>query len=268
VKLGILGFPLTHSLSPVLHEAALKAAGLEGSYRVLPTPPEFLRARMQEVRREFTGVNVTIPLKERVIPYLDELSDEAQAIGAVNTILNRAGVLVGFNTDAPGFLKSLEEAGLAYKRQRALVLGAGGAARGVAYALKKGGAKVLLYNRTLERAEALAAELGVGVLSPAALPHALRTCDLLINTTSVGMKDPTASPLEGLELPHSGAVVDIVYTPEHTRLLREAKAAGLRTLGGLPMLVWQGALAFELWTGVQPDVDVMYRAARAALDAQ
>jgi shikimate dehydrogenase len=266
VKLGILGFPLSHSLSPAMHEAALKAAGLEGSYQVLPTPPEFLRARIQEVRREFAGVNVTIPLKERVIPHLDELSDEARAVGAVNTIVNRSGLLVGLNTDAPGFLKGLEEAGIPYKRRRVLVLGAGGAARGVAYALKKSGAKVLIHNRTPERAEALAAELGVGFLTTAALAHALKTCDLLVNTTSVGMKDPDVSPLQGLELPRSGTVVDIVYNPQETRLLRDAQAAGLRTLGGLPMLVWQGALAFELWTGVKPDVDVMYASARAALE--
>lgn len=249
-----------------MHQAALKAAGLEGSYRVLPTPPEFLRARIQEVRREFAGVNVTIPLKESVIPHLDELSDEARAVGAVNTIVNRSGLLVGLNTDAPGFLKGLEEAGIPYKRRRALVLGAGGAGRGVAYALKKGGAKVLIHNRTPERAEVLAAELGVGFLTTAALPHALKTCDLLVNTTSVGMKDLDASPLQGLELPRSGTVVDIVYDPQETRLLRDARAAGLRTLGGLPMLVWQGALAFELWTGVKPDVDVMYTSARAALE--
>lgn len=248
-----------------MQEAALKAAGIAGSYRLLPTAPEFLRARVQEVRHDFAGVNVTIPHKESVVPYLDELSDEARAIGAVNTIVNRAGLLIGLNTDAPGFLKGLEEGGILYKRKRSLVLGAGGAGRAVAYALKKGGAKVLIHNRTSERAMRLAAELGVGVLSDMALAHAVRTCDLLVNTTSVGLTDPNASPLEAGLLPVHGAVVDIIYHPEVTKLLQDANAAGLQSLGGLPMLVWQGALAFELWTGVKPDVEAMYAAARAAL---
>jgi len=265
MKLGIIGFPLSHSLSPVMQQAALDAAGLEGSYRLLPTQPEFLRARVQEVRREFAGANVTLPHKEAIIPFLDELSDEARAIGAVNTIVNRAGLLVGLNTDAPGFLKSLEEAKIAYKHKRVLLLGAGGAARAIAYALKKGGAKVLVHNRTTERAERLAEELGVGFLSDAALSHALKTCDVLVNTTTVGMKNPAASPLEANLLPMRGAVVDIVYNPEITRLLLEAGNAGLKTLGGLPMLVWQGALAFELWTGHKPQVSAMYKAAQAGL---
>lgn len=265
MKLGIIGFPLSHSLSPAMHAAALKAAGLEGSYRLLPTAPEFLRARIQEVRREFAGVNVTLPHKESIIPYLDSLSDEARAIGAVNTVINRSGVLTGLNTDAPGFLKSLEEAALPYKRKRALVLGAGGAGRAVAYALKKGGAKVLVHNRTPERAMHLAAELGIGFLSDAALAHAVHSCDLLVNTTRVGLSDPDASPLEPGLLPKHGGVVDIVYNPELTRLLGDAQRAGLKTVGGLPMLVWQGALAFELWTGRKPDVRAMYGAARVAL---
>lgn len=251
-----------------MHEAALRAAGLAGSYRALQTPPAFLRARLQEVRRAFAGVNVTIPHKERVLEYLDELSPEAQAIGAVNTIVCNQGRLIGYNTDAPGFLFGLDEAGIAYRAKKVLILGAGGAARAIAYALKEKAAHVAVYNRTQARAEALCEAMGLRLVTESMLEVAVRSCDLLINTTSVGLKDPSSSPLPPGWLPQVGAVVDIIYNPPTTRLLREAKEAGLVTLGGLPMLVWQGALAFELWTGIKPDVQVMYRAAWANTPSQ
>lgn len=248
-----------------MQEAALKAAGLEGSYKALETPPQFLRARLQEVRREYAGVNVTIPHKETVLPYLDELSPEARAIGAVNTVVCDGHRLIGYNTDAMGFISGLDEAGISYRNKKALVLGAGGAARAIAYALKEEGVHVAIYNRTVERARELCETFGLHLVSPPLLEAAVKSCDLLINTTSVGLKDPESSPLpEGL-LPREGAVVDIVYIPSNTRLMLDAQRVGLPTLGGLPMLVWQGALAFELWTGVKPDVRVMYEAARAGL---
>ncbi len=266
VKLGVIGFPVKHSLSPSMHEAALKAAGLEGSYRILETPPAFLRARLQEIRRDYAGTNVTIPHKESVLAFLDELSPEARAIGAVNTIVCDQHRLIGYNTDAPGFISGLDEAGIPYRNKKALILGAGGAARAIAYALVEEGAHVAVYNRTLERARALCEALGLHLVPEPLLDTAVRSCDLLINTTSVGLQDPLRSPLpEGL-LPHEGVVVDIVYNPAVTRLMLEAQKAGLKTLGGLPMLVWQGALAFELWTGVKPDVQVMYQAAWARLN--
>ncbi|RIH78354.1 shikimate dehydrogenase [Meiothermus hypogaeus] len=265
MKLGLIGFPVEHSLSPWMQEAALKAAGLEGSYRALETPPPFLRARLLEIRRDYTGVNVTIPHKESVLPHLDELSPEARAIGAVNTIVCDQHRLIGYNTDAPGFISGLDEAGISYRNKKALLLGAGGAARAIAYALKEEGAHVAVYNRTQGRAQALCEALGLHVVSEPLLEAAVRSCDLLINTTSVGLQDPLSSPLpEGL-LPREGAVVDIIYNPPLTRLMQEAQKAGLPTLGGLSMLVWQGALAFELWTGVKADVQVMYEAARARL---
>ncbi|WP_299429256.1 shikimate dehydrogenase [uncultured Meiothermus sp.] len=266
MKLGLIGFPVAHSLSPAMHEAALRAAGLEGSYLALETPPQFLRARLQEVRREYAGVNVTIPHKESVLAYLDELAPEASAIGAVNTIVCEGARLTGYNTDALGFISGLDEAGISYRNKKALVLGAGGAARAIAYALKEEGARVAIYNRTIERARELCEAFGLHLVSPPLLDTAVRSCDLLINTTSVGLKDPHTSPLpEGL-LPREGAVVDIIYNPAITQLMRAAQSAGLLTLGGLPMLVWQGALALELWTGVKPNVQVMYAAARAGLN--
>ncbi|AWR86384.1 shikimate 5-dehydrogenase [Meiothermus taiwanensis WR-220] len=248
-----------------MHQAALRAAGLEGSYRALETPPPLLQARLEEVRRAFAGVNVTIPHKESVLEYLDELSPEAAAIGAVNTIVCQQGRLIGYNTDALGFISGLEEAGIAYRNKKALVLGAGGAARAVAYALKQEGVHVAVYNRTTERARALCAAMGLHLVTEPLLETAVRSCDLLVNTTSVGLNDPTRSPLPPGLLPRAGVVVDIIYHPQTTRLLLEAQQAGLVTLGGLPMLVWQGARAFELWTGVKPDVRVMYAAAQAGL---
>jgi len=250
-----------------MQEAALRAAGLEGSYQTLETPPAFLRARLQEVRRAFAGVNVTIPHKESVLQYLDELSQEASAIGAVNTIVCAGGRLIGYNTDAPGFISGLDEAGISYRNKRVLLLGAGGAARAIAYALKEKGAHVAVYNRTLERAQALCVAMGLHLVAEPSLEEAVRSCNLLVNTTSVGLKDPYSSPLPSGWLPRAGVVVDIVYNPPTTRLLLEARQAGLATLGGLPMLVWQGALAFELWTGIKPDVRAMYAAAWARLQS-
>ncbi|GIW24740.1 MAG: shikimate dehydrogenase (NADP(+)) [Meiothermus sp.] len=249
-----------------MQEAALKAAGLEGTYLALNTPPAFLRARLQEVRRDYAGVNVTIPHKESVLAYLDELSPEARAIGAANTIVCDQHRLIGYNTDAMGFISGLDEAGISYRNKKALVLGAGGAARAIAYALQEEGAHVAVYNRTLERAQALCDALGLHLVRESLLEAAVRSCDLLVNTTSVGLQDPHSSPLPAGMLPRAGAVVDIVYNPPVTRLMQEAQNAGLPTLGGLPMLVWQGALAFELWTGVKADVRVMYEAAQARLN--
>lgn len=244
----------------------MRAAGLDGSYRALETPPQFLRARLQEIRREYAGASVTIPHKESVMAYLDELTPEARAIGAINTILCKGHRLIGYNTDALGFISGLDEAGIPYCNKKVLVLGAGGAARAIAYALKEAGAQVAIYNRSMERAKDLCKEFGLHLVSQPLLDTAVRSCDLLINTTSVGLKDPLSSPLpEGL-LPRKAAVVDIVYNPAITRLMREAHNAGLLTMGGLPMLVWQGALAFELWTGVKPDIQAMYAAVRARLD--
>ncbi|AEB11874.1 shikimate dehydrogenase [Marinithermus hydrothermalis] len=266
MRLGLIGYPLAHSVSPAMHRAALQAAGLEGIYRLLETPPDELESRVMEVRRGYRGVNVTVPHKVAVLPYLDEVSPEVQAIGAVNTIVNEEGRLVGHNTDAPGFTRALEAAGVTARGLRAVVLGAGGAARAVVYALVQAGARVRVANRTFARAKALAEVFGAEAV-PFEGPEfvrAVREADLLVNATSVGLNDPGASPIPEGVWPRE-AVVDIVYNPLETRLLREARAAGLVAVDGLGMLVWQGALAFELWTGRQAPVAAMHAAARAAL---
>lgn len=269
MRLGLIGHPVSHSLSPAMHNAALAALGLEGRYEALDTPVELLEQRIAQVRQGWAGVNVTVPHKEAVIPWLDDLSPQAQAVGAVNTIVNHQGRLLGHNTDVEGFLLGLQESGIAYESRQAVVLGAGGAARAIVYGLRQAGCTVAVANRSLERANSLAQEMGasaLGLESPD-LFLALQHCDLLVNTTSVGLKDPQASPLPGGVLPRKATVVDIVYNPLVTRLMRDAREAGLAVLGGLPMLVWQGALAFEKWCGVRPPVEVMYRAAREALGA-
>jgi shikimate dehydrogenase len=230
-------------------------------------------------RKGYRGANVTIPHKQAVIPYLDQVTDAAQTIGAVNTILFEGDRTLGHNTDAGGFLGALRAAGCEPAGLRAIVLGAGGAARAVVYALVSAGCPVSIYNRTTVRAQALAADLHqVAKTQGAHRPEAIHAhlpeldlgqFDLLINTTSVGMWPETgASPWpEGLPLPPEWIVVDLVYNPRDTRLLAEARAAGATPIGGLGMLVHQGALAFQLWTGHTPPLDIMYAAASSALES-
>ncbi|MGC8876199.1 shikimate dehydrogenase [Thermus sp.] len=260
LRLGLLGHPVAHSLSPAMHAFALESLGLEGTYEALDTPPEGLPERLAEVRRAFRGVNLTLPLKEAALAHLDWISPEAKGIGAVNTVLKVEGRLFGFNTDASGFLEALRAGGIPL-RGPALVLGAGGAGRAVAFALKGAGLEVWVWNRTPERALALAEEFGLRAVP---LERA-REARLLINATRVGLKDPAASPLPAELFPEEGAAVDLVYRPLWTRFLREAKERGLKVQTGLPMLAWQGALAFRIWTGLFPDLLGMEEAARRAL---
>ena len=241
-----------------MHGAALAALGIEGGYELLPTPADGLAARMEEVRSGYHGVNVTVPHKRAVMEYLDELDNKAAMIGAVNTVVNRGGRLTGYNTDAPGFYWALGNAGLT--PGEALVLGAGGAARAIVYELVNRGWLVAVYNRTARKAQELVEQLGGWLVVGNKIEKVIKKTPLLINATSVGLGDPDVSPLPEGVLPESGAVVDIVYEPRKTKLLRDAEAAGLQTVGGLEMLLGQGVLAFELWTGGPAPVEVMRRA--------
>jgi shikimate dehydrogenase len=268
ILLGLVGFPLGHSLSPRIQQAALDYAHLKGNYDLFPIAPENLnglRKVLERVRSgEITGLNVTIPHKQTVIPLLDDLTFEAETIGAVNTIYCHEDRLVGANTDAPGFLADLRQA-FSRKpwesdgRKHALILGAGGAARAVVYALLSDGWQVTLAARRIEQAQALAEDMAVlqGCVTAIALhPGVLQTLrnevTLLVNTTPVGMFPHTkASPWpQDLALPPQAAVYDLVYNPRETQLLRAARAAGLPTAGGLGMLLAQAALAFEIWTDI------------------
>jgi shikimate dehydrogenase len=210
------------------------------------------------------GINLSIPHKETVLEYLDSVSPEAKIIGAVNTIMVKNGLLEGHNTDAYGFMRSLQETGIKVKDQKILILGAGGAARAVAYGLKQAGATVLIWNRTGKRAQALAEEFNLQPVETQVLPAAIRTAHGLINTTSVGLEQPHSSPVSA-DLQPKEWVCDIVYHPLETQFLKNAQKHNLTTVDGLGMLVHQGAKAFELWTGHAPDTDLMRRVAQAKL---
>jgi len=276
---GVIGWPIAHSVSPAMHDAAFEALGLDWCYVPFPVPPARLGEAIAGARAlGVRGLNATIPHKQALLSLVDDLTPAARAIGAVNTIAVRGERLLGHNTDAGGFLRALREAGFAPEGCRALVLGAGGAARAVVYALLSVGGRVTLLNRTLERAAALAHEfaglfprdtLTAGVLDAATLGQVGITDGLIVNATSLGMwpaVDTSPWPEEA-RLSGSAFVFDLVYNPRTTRLMRQAQAAGARAVDGLGMLVHQGAEAFALWTGVEPPVEVMYAACTALLGA-
>lgn len=277
--LGLLGWPVEHSFSPAMHNAAAAALGLDLAYVPLPTRPGHLPAALQGLAAlGFLGVNVTVPHKQAVLPLLDELTPAGQAIGAVNSIKivrDPAGVarLLGDNTDGAGFLADLAAQGVSPAGQECLVLGAGGAARAVAYALAQAGAQVHVLARRPEQAAALVADLarhcpGRGLAAHAwpdlAALSQRPALALVVNSTPLGMTpQPHASPWpDALPFPAGAVAYDLVYNPRQTRFMRQAQAAGSRAMNGLGMLVQQGALAFAWWTGSRPDVAVM----RAAIN--
>ncbi len=254
IRLGLIGFPLVHSLSPVLHEAALQAAGLQGSYSLYPVRPgnpEGLGELVNCVRSgELTGLNVTIPHKQAVLPLLDMLTPSARVIGAVNTIYSRGRRVIGDNTDAPGFLADLER--FAPRPTSALVLGAGGAAAAVVYALRARNCRMTVAARRVEQAEQLARRFPrTRVISMDGEALARTDANLVINATPVGMyphTDDSPWPAD-LAFPAGSMMYDLVYNPAETKLVRTARAAGLRAITGLGMLIEQAVLAFEIWTG-------------------
>ncbi len=276
-RLGIIGYPLGHSLSPRFQQAALDALGLDVRYEAWETPPDALAQRIASLRSpDCLGANVTVPHKEAVLPLLDAVDEEASSIGAVNTIVHRDGRLVGYNTDGRGFIQALDRVGFDPQGAGVLLLGAGGAARAVAFALARHGASAIyIANRTLERAQRLAKEVNAVSLVATALPLTEVALEeitgayvLVVNTTTVGMRHTeaeAASPLPRRYLSRRLLVYDLVYNPSETTLLQEASAAGARAVGGLGMLVYQGAAAFELWTGRPAPVDVMFAAAQEGL---
>ena len=268
-------------MSPAFQQAALDYYSLPVRYHVWPTPPDALESEVEKLRGEdYLGANVTIPHKERVIGLLDGLDPVAGRIGAVNTIVKEGGRLVGYNTDVNGFVRALSEvAGFEARGKSALVLGAGGAARAAAFGLAgEGVASLTIANRPFEQARSLARDLreeraGVRAarMTTAALVKPCANADLIVNCTPIGMLHGPAegrSPLDAKLIRPGVLVYDIVYTPAETPLLRYAAEAGAFTLGGLPMLVFQGAASFELWTGKKAPVEVMFLAARGALAGQ
>lgn len=277
--LGIIGYPIGHSISPAFQQAALDQCGIDGRYQAWEVSPPDLPQFLQGLRKpQVLGINVTVPHKEAVIPHLDEVDQWATEAGAVNTIVNRdGGRLTGHNTDGYGFLRALKEGGnLEPKGRRVLVLGAGGAARGVVLALvREEVSQVVIANRTVARAEPLARlarEQGViGQAIPLGwneLALAAVQSDLIVNCTTIGMNhgpDPKGTPLLMHQIPPTALVYDLVYNPVETPLLREAARAGAGVLSGIQMLVYQGAASFEMWTGRPAPVEVMLQAAGRAM---
>ncbi|NNU83055.1 shikimate dehydrogenase [Geobacillus sp. BMUD] len=269
---GLLGFPVEHSLSPLMHNEAFACLGIPARYHLFSVEPGQVGAAIAGVRAlGIAGVNVTIPHKMAVIPFLDEIDDHARRIGAVNTIVNRGGRLIGYNTDGPGYVRALEEEmNVQFDGKRILVIGAGGGARGVYFSLLQTGAlRIDVANRTMEKAERLIREGDERRSTHLSLAEAetrLAEYDILINTTSVGMHPQEDEQPLSLERLRPGTVVsDIIYNPLETKWLKEAKARGARTQNGIGMLVYQGALAFEKWTGQWPDVKRMKQLVMEAL---
>jgi shikimate dehydrogenase len=274
-KAYLIAHPAGHSLSPVMHNAAFKTLGIDGRYEALDVAPEKLSEVVQSLRKDdMYGANVTIPYKLEVMPMLDKLSKAAKTIGAVNTIVNQKGELIGHNTDAAGFLQGLEDAKIYLRKKVAVMLGAGGSARAIAYALLSSGvSKLWVYNRTPEKIATLVKDFAVvgsiALLKPEELNFVIRNCDILVNTTSVGMEKnglaPKDSPLEKIYMPKKAFVSDIIYRPEKTQFLKDAEEAGLETQNGLPMLVYQGVESFRLWTSQDAPSQVMFAAAKEKL---
>lgn len=274
---GVIGDPVTHTLSPPMHNAAFRHQGLDWVYVPYHVSPENLGVAVAAVRAmRISGLNVTIPHKVSIVAHLDDLDQSARLIGAVNTIANHDGTLVGYNTDGAGFLRSLRiDADFEPRGRKVLLLGAGGAARAIGVQLVlDGAARVDVANRTLLRAQELASHL-VDVVGGTSRAHALTDLgeklltgyDLIVHTTSWGMApNSDVPPLIAPEaLSPSTLVSDIVYTPKETSLLRAARSRGCPVLEGLGMLVHQAALAYELWTGHTAPVDVMYDVLRDRL---
>ena len=265
--LCVIGHPIEHSMSPIMHNAALKDLSLDYVYVAFNIPPNDLKKAVLGFKMfSIKGINVTIPYKEKIIPYLDEIDPLAEKIGAVNTIKNEGKYLIGKNTDASGAKKALLDAGCEITGKKALILGAGGAAKAVGFAISEDLDAVYIANRTEKRAIKLAKDLtnkttikAVGKnMSINTLKNLVNDVDILINTTPLGMyPDIEESPISKEMLHNNLFVFDIVYNPLETRLLKEASKIGCKTLGGLDMFVNQGALAFEWWTGKKPNLNLM-----------
>lgn len=274
---GLIGNPVEHSMSPAMHNAAFKNSGMDYVYLPFKVEKEQLGRAIEGVRAlNIRGVNVTIPHKVSVIPLIDELDQLAKRIGAVNTIINNDGILKGYNTDAQGFLKAILEQGIPPEGKRVVILGAGGASRAISFILAERGANLVILNRQLEIdwavklassiSQAFGREVKALELNGQNLAEVLRKSDILVNATSVGMSPHTdETPVPAKMLKDNLVVFDIVYNPVKTRLLAEAEAAGAKAISGLEMLVWQGALAFEMWTGLKAPLEIMRMAAMRAL---
>ena len=268
---GVIGDPIEHTLSPIMHNAAFKALKLDFAFLAFKVKVADVEKAVSGMRTlGIHGLNVTMPHKSAVINYLDEVDQAAKAIGSVNTILNKDGRLFGFNTDGVGALQALRENGVEPRGKKVLLLGAGGAARAIAYTLAREADELVILNRTAKQAAELAnllkqtfdRKVVADTLSPNTIKDTLQDSDVLINATSVGMKpNANQTPVAFEWLRPDLAVMDIVYNPVETKLAKDAKAAGAKVVSGFEMLIYQGAASFEIWTGHSAPVEVMRHAA-------
>jgi shikimate dehydrogenase len=260
---GIIGRPLGHSLSPVMHNAAFEACKLNAVYLVFETldPESVLRAvRALDIK----GLSVTLPYKSAVIPLLDEVDPLAAKIGAVNTVVNQNGRLCGLNTDVLGGLKALQENQVEIQGKKCLLVGAGGVARALAWGLQHQGARLMITNRTAAKAEALARELGCGLIPWE--KRADQQAEILIQATAAGMHPHTNECSIPVDCYKPGIVLlETIYNPLETKCLQWAQARGCRTINGLEMFIRQGAEQYRIWTGLEPPVEVMRKAVLASL---
>jgi shikimate dehydrogenase len=275
---AIIGNPVEHSLSPVMHNAAFRKLGFNFVYVAFKVTKNELKDAILGMRSlGLQGLNVTMPHKNAVIKYLDEIDSKAKAIGAVNTILNAKGKLVGYNTDGKGAMVALQKNGISTEEKRMLLLGAGGAAKAIAFQAVQEVEELVIVNRTIEKAEQLAEllwkkfskKVKCRILSAEVLKEEMETTDILVNATSVSMyPNINQSPVPS-DLLHSNlCVMDIIYNPLETKLVKDAKAVGAKVVSGLEMLLYQGAIAFEIWTNCPAPVDVMKKAVLSKLAEQ
>jgi shikimate dehydrogenase len=267
---GVIGDPIEHTLSPLMHNAAFEALKLDFVFSAFKVKPDEVGNAVAGMRAlNIQGLNVTMPHKNAVIKYLDDLDQTAKSLSAVNTIQNKNGKLLGFNTDGIGALAALRENDVEPKGKKIVLFGAGGAAKAIAFALGKEAGELSILNRTMKPAVELANRLKltfnmkvfVYALSPFTVKATLAEADLLINASSVGMNpnaDQTLVPSKLLK--PELAVMDIVYNPLETKLAKDAKAAGAKVVSGVEMLIYQGAASFEIWTGCKAPVEVMRKA--------
>jgi shikimate dehydrogenase len=266
---GIFGYPVEHTFSPGMHNAAFQALKMNACYVPFPVHPDHLKPAVQAlVPLGLQGLNVTVPHKVRIIPYLHELSEEARLVGAVNTLELKKGVIIGHNTDGSGFLRSLrEEAHFDPRGKNFLCIGSGGAARSVCFSLALAGAsRIQFWNRNASKADRLAKDIrkrtgaDVHVIREASLAQAASVSHCVINATPLGLKQGDALPMAEDLIQRTHLVCDLVYNPRNTPFLKAAKNKKARTLPGLGMLLYQGVTAFEIWTGKKAPVEVMRRA--------
>lgn len=267
---GLLGYPVKHSKSPQIHNTAFQELGLDYAYMAFEVEDGFLKEAVDAFKvLNAIGFNLTMPHKKKVIEFLDEVSEDAKIIGSINTVKNENGKLIGYNTDGRGFIKALQEAGVDFHGKKIVMVGAGGAARAVAIQLAFDGAgEVVMFNRTLSAAEEIVGTINNNIpaskgraleINEIVLKEELKDAAVLINCTSLGMKSSVnESIVTTPETLHKDLfVADIIYDPSKTKLLSIAEEAGCKTMNGLGMLIWQGAIAFKIWTGQDMPVDLI-----------